>query len=390
MKDGAGRGGRVLRSGASTSLSYAEAARRPHPPVGCVRLQAPRAAALAARGRSEQPEAGRARARHARQQAAGRRPQRREHVRDHRLQRDRWRFEIVALRRKASTPARRASRIDRDDHVRQRSGCRRRSSRKRREHVLGRHARRRGLTSTAGKSRQLERRRQHLADAAHHPRARIEADRHVGAGRARRRHQRADRRARGGSPAPAAAAPPPHRPSRRRARPRPAAACQREAAEPQTLDPLRKRARRLEHQIVGDCARRRARSGRAPSSASARARRKRQPVADIGEHHQAFDLMIAVGAPAEDVQRQIDLGGRERGSMRAEPARCDRASRLQSAVARLLRGLVAASVGGAGLVRSARCLQLLLDLLRVRPAPGLRSRACAHWNVASSVRPTFQ
>ena len=46
-----------------------------------------------------------------------------------------------------------------------------------------------GLTSTAGEFRQRERIGQDLADAAHHARTRIDADRHVGAGRARGREQ---------------------------------------------------------------------------------------------------------------------------------------------------------------------------------------------------------
>ena len=45
-------------------------------------------------------------------------------------------------------------------------------------------------------------------------------------------------------------------------------------------------------------------------SVEAAAGREPQGVADAGEHDQAFDLMIAVGAPAEHAQREIDLGGR--------------------------------------------------------------------------------
>src|SRR5437764_1398049 len=40
---------------------------------------------------------------------------------------------------------------------------------------------------------------------------------------------------------------------------------------------------------------------------------KCQPVADIGERHEALDLMITVGAPPEYMQREIDLGGSELG-----------------------------------------------------------------------------
>jgi hypothetical protein len=34
-------------------------------------------------------------------------------------------------------------------------------------------------------------------------------------------------------------------------------------------------------------------------------------VADVGEHHQAVEKMVAIGAPADDVQMQVDL--RRRG-----------------------------------------------------------------------------
>ena len=37
-------------------------------------------------------------------------------------------------------------------------------------------------------------------------------------------------------------------------------------------------------------------------SESASARRKRQPIADVREHHQAVEQVIAVGAPAEHVR----------------------------------------------------------------------------------------
>ena len=73
--------------------------------------------------------------------------------------------------------------------------------------------------------RQRKRRRQIFADAAHDARARIEADRHVGAGRARRRIEIRIVARRCRWPRREGAAPPPHRPSRRRARPRPAAVC---------------------------------------------------------------------------------------------------------------------------------------------------------------------
>ncbi len=154
---------------------------------------------------------------------------RREHLGDDRRERDRRRFQIVGLRlqelqklpadlRAAPAPRRRAKR------PRPAAG----SSRQTRPWSRSATP---GLTSTAGERRQLERRREHLADAAHQPRARIEADRHVGAGRARRRVERADRRRRDRWPAREAAAPRPHRSSRRRARRRPAASCRARSAQ---------------------------------------------------------------------------------------------------------------------------------------------------------------
>ena len=172
--------------------------------------------------------------------------------------------------------------------------------------------------------RQRQRRRQDLADAAHQPRARIEADRHVSAGRARGREERADRRARGrwrvasSRNAAAASAEPPPRPaatgsalSRRNApsaRPATRAASARAALSTRLSS--------------GSPA---CRGGRpAHRQRKLAAAREAQPVAEVGEHHQAFDFMIAVGAPAEHAQRQIDLGGRvldqRDGQGRASPA----------------------------------------------------------------------
>jgi hypothetical protein len=69
-------------------------------------------------------------------------------------------------------------------------------------------------------------------------------------------------------------------------------------------------ARGLEHEVVRRGAGRP--GGRAGDVERKRiAGREGEPVADIGEHHQAFDLVIAVRPPPEHVQRQIDLGGSE-------------------------------------------------------------------------------
>ena len=48
--------------------------------------------------------------------------------------------------------------------------------------------------------------------------------------------------------------------------------------------------------------------------------RNRDAVADIGEGDQAVDQVIAIGAPADDVQIEIELGGGEQGAaMAAQP-----------------------------------------------------------------------
>ena len=176
-----------------------------------------------------------------------------------------------------------------------------------------------GLTSTAAKRRQRERRRQNFADAAHDARR---ADRGRPARRRRSPARRAARRGSSGASrwrAPAAAAPPPHRPSRRRGRPRPASRLvERESAPSLRPVDLRRaaRARALQHQIVGDrpaCGGER--TAHRPSVAAPPGC-KREPIGHARERHQAFELVIAVGAAAEHAQRQIDLGRR-----RVRPAR---------------------------------------------------------------------
>ena len=51
------------------------------------------------------------------------------------------------------------------------------------------------------------------------------------------------------------------------------------------------------------------------------ARHEQNVVADIRKHHEAFEFMIAVGAPAADPQRQVDLGRSEFRELRRRPAR---------------------------------------------------------------------
>ena len=165
------------------------------------------------------------------------------------------------------------------------------------------------MTSTAGSCGKASGAGKHFADTAHDPRARIEADRHIGAGRARRRVEVrivARQAVRLGD-----------EPQRRRRVGRTAAQPGRDrqslvetkGAEDDRRATLGKRARRLEHEIVValTCLRRARPVHRQPELAAAR---KAQSVAEVGERHQAFDLVIAVVAAAQHPQRQIDLGRR--------------------------------------------------------------------------------
>ena len=129
---------------------------------------------------------------------------------------------------------------------------------------------------------------------------------------------------------------PPRPPAARRRPPGPNASRSSRSAAPASLEPpprplatgsrfsRRKAARRDRPPRLGQRARaaRRTRlsavAGQArgerparPCSASASAGRDRQPVADVGEGHQAAERMIAVGAGRADVQEQVDLGRRE-------------------------------------------------------------------------------
>ena len=182
--------------------------------------QRPRGRSGRGRGR-EQAEAGRARARHARKPAALECAQIGEHLRNHRRDRDRRRFEVVAARpasvsiRSVAFQRRRASKSAPLAALPRASSCARSAAN---TSLVGTATPR--IDQHRRQLRQRERIGQDFADAAHHARARIEAHRHVGAGDARRLASAADRRARCGWRGRAAAAPPPRRTSRRR---RPAA-----------------------------------------------------------------------------------------------------------------------------------------------------------------------
>ena len=281
---GAGRGGRFLHRPARAS--------RKQPVALTHQPRMTRAAVVARRCAprrvdAEQPEAGRARARHAREAAAGDAAQRREHVGDDGLKPIAAGFEIVAAARQ-DRHSDAASACDRAE--RNRPPARRAVSggepRAPRTH-LGRTATP-GLTSTAGKPRQRERRGEDFADAAHHAAG---ADR----GRpARRRRSRAPRRSRRGS----SSARPLTRASSRSA----AAASDEPPPSPAATgrclssgsgraagrDPLGQRARRLEHEIVLDRPRLPPRSGPRTVKRQAPARREGQAVADIARTPRDF------------------------------------------------------------------------------------------------------
>ena len=138
------------------------------------------------------------------------------------------------------------------------------------------------------------------------------------------------------------------------------------APELEALDALGERARGLQHQIVADRSGRR--RGRPVDGERERApRRKGQRVADAGEHHETLDVMVAVGAAADDAERQVDLGGRPFGA-RGRP-RCSAAAGLGG------------GVGGGGRRggSSARPDFSFSRIFSRSSGSGLRSRACAHW-----------
>ena len=152
--------------------------RRAHPPVGMRGLH-PARRLLGICGRSEQPETGRARTRHPREQAIRRALQRAQHIRDHRLQLDCGGLQIIAPPRQQRNQRRRIG-IDGDEFIGL-GRARERGRRKRRKHILGRH-RHAGVDQHRGKFRQGHWIGENFPDAAHHARPWVEAHRNVRAG----------------------------------------------------------------------------------------------------------------------------------------------------------------------------------------------------------------
>jgi hypothetical protein len=80
-------------------------------------------------------------------------------------------------------------------------------------------------------------------------------------------------------------------------------------AEPQPGDTIKQRARGPQNKIVGG----RAggfRHGSVDAQRQSPGRLERQPVATAGEGDDAVEIMPAVLAAAQNVQRQVDFGGR--------------------------------------------------------------------------------
>ena len=133
----------------------------------------------------------------------------------------------------------------------------------------------------------------------------------------------------------------------------------------------------LQHQIVGIGP-----AGRGIAAGDGetgvRARLQRERVGDAGKDDQAFQLMIAVGAPADDAQGQVDLGRSLFGERRGHARRISRRRRPSSppwpATTAPRRG------------RSSAWPRTLIS----SSGSGFMSRACAHWKRASSLRPTRQ
>ena len=100
-------------------------------------------------------------------------------------------------------------------------------------------------------------------------------------------------------------------------------------------------------------------------------------VGKIGESYQTFQIVIAVGAAAEHAQCQIDLGGSP-FDQRCAHARC------YPPLPFFLPALAWEEVS------SGKPFFSLASIFGSSSGSGLRSRSCAHWNLASSVRPIRQ
>src|SRR5665213_329293 len=103
-------------------------------------------------------------------------------------------------------------------------------------------------------------------------------------------------------------------------------------------------------------------------------------VGKLSEGHQAFQSVITIGAAAEHAQCPIDLGGS------LFDQRCSHKIYYPPSPL-LFSGLTALACDE---VSSGSPSLILASILGRSSGSGLRSRACAHWNLASSVRPMRQ
>src|SRR4051794_31506009 len=90
--------------------------------------------------------------------------------------------------------------------------------------------------------------------------------------------------------------------------------------EPQPIMALEQVARRLENEIAVEraCA---SRGGAFARERKLLARNQGEGVADAGEGDEAFEFVVAVGPPSEDVQAEVDLGRSTGGERRVTQER---------------------------------------------------------------------
>src|SRR5262245_28945302 len=111
---------------------------------------------------------------------------------------------------------------------------------------------------------------------------------------------------------------------------------------------------------------------------------QRQYVAKIGERNQALDLVVPVWAATENPQRQIDFCRSLFEQRRAHTKTYRLSNGVQPPSPLFLPALACDEVS------SGRPSLSFASILGSSSASGLRSRAWAHWNLASSTRPIRQ
>jgi hypothetical protein len=151
-----------------------------------------------------------------------------------------------------------------------------------------------------------------------------------------------------------------------------------EAAQRQSRSKGRQRAGGLKHQIVSDGPGLGG-GGTTDRESKFRARPQRKPVAYASEYDKALDIVVAIRALSTDLKRQIDLRQR---LLSKQPWRQNQPPSPG------FFGLSASAE--VELLSSTRPTLSFCSIFSRSGGSGLRSRACVHWNRASSRRPTFQ